>query len=186
MQSPIFWVHQLTQVLTLYSSNLSIAVVNDVMKTSKNLEVTTYEKLQSQYEVVRGVLSICLPAIFGVIMDLSSKLWKFLKFPTKHDDLKYSLIFSALHGVGLLILAGSIYHDNVWFFLLMPSIILSTMKCIFFTSVNFCYPNSSIGIVLATPDLISLGLFWTSSYIITAVQKYNNLNIYFYSQIGIV
>ena len=114
MRSPIFWVHQLIQVLTLYSLNLFIAVVNDVMKTSKNLEFTTYEKLQSQYELVRGVLSVCLPAIFGVMMDLSSNLWKFLKIPTKHDDLKYSLIFSGLHGVGLLVLAGSIYHHNVW------------------------------------------------------------------------
>ena len=114
MRSPIFWVHQLTQVLTLYSCNLSTAVVNDVMRTSKNLKFTTYEKLQGQYEIVRGVLSICLPAIFGVIMDSTSKLWKYLKFPTKHDDLKYSLIFSVLHGACLFVLAGSIYHHNVW------------------------------------------------------------------------
>ena len=39
MQSPIFWVHQFSQVLTLYSSSLSTAVVNDVIQTSKNLEL---------------------------------------------------------------------------------------------------------------------------------------------------
>ena len=68
----------------------------------------------------------------------------------------------------------------------MPSIIMSIMKCSFFTSVNFCYPDSTKGLVLATPDIISLGLFWTSSYIITAVQKDNNFDVYFYSQIGTV
>ena len=77
------------------------------------------------------------------------------------------------------------FSSQLKFFLLMPSVILSTMKCIFFTSVNFCYPNSTRGLVLATPDIVSLALFWTSSYIITAVQKDKNLDVYFNSQIGI-
>ena len=78
------------------------------------------------------------------------------------------------------------FPSQIKFFLVMPSVVLSIMKCIIFTSVNFCYPNSTRGLVLATPDLVSLALFWTSSYIITAVQKDNNLDVYFYSQIGIV
>ena len=52
MKSPIFWVHTLTKVLTHYALILSLTLANDVMKASNTVD---YDKLQTQYELIRGV-----------------------------------------------------------------------------------------------------------------------------------
>ena len=55
MGSPVFWSHILTKVAAHYVMTLSVTVANDMMMNSVNAKEVGYDKLQTQFEVTRGV-----------------------------------------------------------------------------------------------------------------------------------
>ena len=54
MQSPVFWSQVLTKVVAQYSVVLTISLANDMMKHSM-VKQSDYKKLQTEYEITRGV-----------------------------------------------------------------------------------------------------------------------------------
>ena len=183
--SPIFWTHMLSDVATHYAMTLAISLANDMILQSDNVIGTGFDKLQSQYEITRGVTSVLIPPLFGILMDTTSKLWNYTRYKGCHTDLQYSSFLSILQTAGFFLLAGSIYSPNVWFFLMMPSIMASFMKCVFFTNVNYCYPVQVRGMFITFSSLLSLCVLWTQRYIVEGVQNHNDLRVYFYSQLGL-
>ena len=183
--SPIFWTHMFSDVATHYSMTLAISLANDMILNSENVIITGFDKLQSQYEITRGITSVLIPPLFGVLMNTTSKLWNYTRYKGSHTDLQYSSFLFILQAAGFFLLAGSIYASNVWFFLMMPSIMASFMKCVFFTNINYCYPVQVRGMFITFSSVLSLSVLWTQGYIVKAVQNHNNLHVYFYSQLGL-
>ena len=77
MESPVFWSHILSKTAAHYSMTLSVALANDMMKSSANVRNSEveYETLQTQYEITRGVtrqyIQNLTQVILGQILDLS-------------------------------------------------------------------------------------------------------------------
>ena len=118
-------------------------------------------------------------------MDSTSRLWRFTRFDGKHTDLQYTFVLFILQSVFFFLLTGSIYTHNIWFFLIMPSMMESFMKCVFFTNVNYCYPVQVRGMFITFSSVLSLCVLWTQRYIVEGVQNHNDLRVYFYSQLGL-
>ena len=57
MQSPVLWSQVISKTAAHYSMTLSVALANDMMKISKNVQSSEveYKTLQTQYEILRGV-----------------------------------------------------------------------------------------------------------------------------------
>ena len=55
MESPVFWSQVLTKVTAQYATFLSIAIANDMIMISKNAKEVGYDKLQTEFELTRGV-----------------------------------------------------------------------------------------------------------------------------------
>ena len=118
-------------------------------------------------------------------MDSTSRLWRFTRFDGKHTDLQYTFVLFILQSVFFFLLTGSIYTNNIWFFLIMPSMMESFMKCVFFTNINYCYPNQVRSMFMAFSTLLSFFIVWTQRYIVKSVQEDQDLEIYFYSQLAL-
>ena len=103
----------------------------------------------------------------------------------EHEDLQYSTLAYALQAIMFFVLAGSIRMENVWLFLLMPSLLISFMQSVFFTNLNFCYPVNVRGMFSAISNTMSLTVLWSQRYIIKAVQLDGSTDVYFYSQLGL-
>ena len=171
--------------MTYYALTLSVPLANDMIRKSENVLVTGYDKLQTQYELTRGITAVLIPPLLGILMNFSSKLWNYTRYKDSHADLQYSLLVFTLQNAWFFIVAGSLYISNVWLFLMTPPIVSSFMNCVFFTNINFCYPVQVRAMFMAFSNLLSLSILWTQTFIIDGVQLRNDLDPYFYSQLAL-
>ena len=77
MQSPVFWCQVWNKVLAQYSVVLSISLANDMMKHSTNT-TSDYKKLQTDYEITRGVTRKVI-LFFRKLLIVSQKLLIFFE-----------------------------------------------------------------------------------------------------------
>ena len=185
MKSPVFWAHILTRIMTHYALTLSVPLANDMIRKSENVLRTEYDKLQTQYELTRGITAVLIPPLLGILMNFSSKLWYFTRYKDSHADLQYSLLVFTLQNVWFFVVAGSLYVSNVWLFLMTPPIVSSFMNCVFFTNINFCYPVQVRAMFMAFSSLLSLSILWTQTFIIKSAQLRSDFGPYFYSQLAL-
>ena len=118
-------------------------------------------------------------------MESTSKFWHFTSYKNSHTDLQYSTVLFAMQTVFLFLVAVAIKTPSVWFFLIMPPILDTFMKCVYYTNINFCYPVQVRAMFMAISYGPTLCILWTQEYIVEAVQARNNFDVYFYSQLGV-
>ena len=66
MGSPVFWSQNLTKVAAHYVMTLSVTLANDMMMNSAHAKEVGYDRLQTQYELTRGVTRIVSEMTFSV------------------------------------------------------------------------------------------------------------------------
>ena len=140
MISPVFIVQMSTFMFTNISQNMMINVANDIMLNSKNIQQngTTFETIQQQFEISRGVLGVITPPLCGIINELSSVCFQ----SKKKQELYYILLVTISQALVHCLVTGSILIENVWFFLIMQPILYGIMNNVFITGINVCYPVS--------------------------------------------
>ena len=140
MISLVFIFQMSTFMFTNISQNMMINVANDMMLNSKNIHhnETTFETIQQQFELSRGILGVITPPLCGIVNELSSACF----MTEKKNELHYIFIVTISQALVHCLVTGSILAKNVWFFLVMQPILYGIMNNVFITGINTCYPIS--------------------------------------------
>ena len=116
---------------------------------------STFESVQQQFEIARGILAIVIPPLSGIFCDLCVPLWERTQFFDYKPELQYWFPVYTIELLMMIIICISIVVPNVWFFLICFPILFGLFNNRFITSVNISYPATVRATFLALGNVLA-------------------------------